>query len=219
MIGLFINTLPVRVKVVDDQSIVEFLTRLQDEQVARDAFAHAPLVEIQRWSQVAAPDPLFESVVVFENYPMDESLGQVGGPFTVGTFELFEQTNLPITLMTAPAGLSAVDGSCTTALRFDAWVDRPACCASRTLARESRRGPGSDGRRLADDARAGAAADCCTIGTIRETPAARPGSTLARLFEAQVARTPSRVAASVGERKTTYEELNQRANQAGSPVA
>ncbi|HEY9405348.1 MAG TPA: amino acid adenylation domain-containing protein [Pyrinomonadaceae bacterium] len=211
MIGLFINTLPVRVKVFDDEPVVEFLTRLQNEQIAREPFAHAPLARIQTWSQVAAPDPLFESVVVFENYPMDESLGQVGGSFTVREFELFEQTNLPITLMTAPAESLPLKIAYDSQ-RFDhESVGRMLAHLAHLLAS------------LADDPERTVASWPMMPEQERRlllndwnntrSPAAVGDSSLASLFEMQVERTPTNVAVVFGERKLTYEELNQRANQ------
>ena len=210
MIGLFINTLPVRVK-LDDEPIIEFLTRLQNEQMARDPFAHTPLVQIQTWSQVAAPDPLFESVVVFENYPMDESLGQVGGSFTVREFELFEQTNLPITLMTSPAESLPLKIAYDS-LRFDSEsISRMlahlahllACLAAdpeRTVANWPML-PEQERQQLLNDWN-----DTRSRTAVGDT-------SLARLFETQVERTPTHIAVIFGERKLTYEELNQRANQ------
>ena len=211
MIGLFINTLPVRVKVFDDEPVVEFLTRLQNEQIARDSFAHTPLVQIQAWSQVAAPAPLFESVVVFENYPMDESLGQVGGSFTVREFEVFEQTNLPITLMTAPAESLPLKIAYDS-LRFEREsIDRMlahlahllACLAAdpeRTVP-DWPMMPEQERQQLLND-----------WNDTRKS-AAVGDTSLVRLFETQVERTPAHVAVVFGERKLTYEELNQRANQ------
>ncbi len=211
MIGLFINTLPVRVKVAAAEPIVEFLTRLQNEQITRDTFAHTPLVQIQAWSQVAAPDPLFESVVVFENYPVDESLGQVGGSFKVREFEMFEQTNLPITLMTAPAASLPLKIAYDS-LRFDReLIGRILAHLAHLL--ES----------LADDMER-AVADWPMMPEQERrqllngwndtrSPAAVGDTSLAGLFEAQVERRPTHVAVVFGEQKLTYEELNQRANQ------
>ncbi len=69
MIGLFINTLPVRVKLNDDESLVAWLKRLQDEQAEMRQFDCIPLVQLQGWSDVPRGQPLFESNVVFFNLP------------------------------------------------------------------------------------------------------------------------------------------------------
>ncbi len=69
MIGMFINTLPVRVRVNDAEPLAPWLQCLQERQLARQEFEHSPLTQIQRWSEVSAGSPLFETLYVFENYP------------------------------------------------------------------------------------------------------------------------------------------------------
>ena len=74
MVGLFINTLPVRVEVPSQASLLPWLQQLQERQVEREQYAYSPLVAIQGWSEVPRGVPLFESIVVFENYPVGEAL-------------------------------------------------------------------------------------------------------------------------------------------------
>ena len=210
MIGLFINTLPVRVSIDEGQSIASLMTRLQDEQVQRDAFAHVPLVEIQKHSDVAPPEPLFDSIVVFENYPMDEALGQAGGPFTVREFELFEQTNLPITLMTAPAERLPLRIAYDAARFSGDDVHRLLTHLGRLL----------EGVAADPDRAIGAwpMLDAVEEGHAREwnDTAANLGQSdarLSQLFEAQAAQTPAKTAVVAGGRSVTYDELNRHANR------
>ena len=58
---------------------MEWLQRLQAEQVEMRQYEYAPLVEVQSWSEVPRGLPLFESIVVFENYPVDRSKGWDAG--------------------------------------------------------------------------------------------------------------------------------------------
>ena len=74
MVGLFINTLPVRVRVAGDSRVGEWLSQLQRRQLAARQFEHSSLVDLQGWSEVPAGSPLFESLLVFENYPVSEEL-------------------------------------------------------------------------------------------------------------------------------------------------
>jgi amino acid adenylation domain-containing protein len=69
MVGLFINTLPVRAVVTPSQSVVTWLTALQARQVASRQYEYAPLFEIQKWSEVPNGVPLFSTLLVFENTP------------------------------------------------------------------------------------------------------------------------------------------------------
>ena len=72
---MFVNTLPVRVQVNDAEPLTSWLQRLQERQLARQDFEHSPLTQIQRWSEVPAGSPLFETLYVFENYPTISSEG------------------------------------------------------------------------------------------------------------------------------------------------
>jgi amino acid adenylation domain-containing protein/non-ribosomal peptide synthase protein (TIGR01720 family) len=69
MIGLFINTLPLRVEVTPEVPLVDWLRRLQERYAAVRQSEHTPLSAIAGWSEVPAGKPLFESLLAFENYP------------------------------------------------------------------------------------------------------------------------------------------------------
>jgi amino acid adenylation domain-containing protein/non-ribosomal peptide synthase protein (TIGR01720 family) len=98
MIGLFINTLPVRVEVDPEASALPWLRRLQEEQVLQRVFEWSPLADVQRWSGVEPGAPLFQSLVVFENYPVDPSLGDRLGDLEICDMAVSERTNFPLTL-------------------------------------------------------------------------------------------------------------------------
>jgi non-ribosomal peptide synthase protein (TIGR01720 family) len=68
MMGLFINTLPVRVRVRPEESVLPWLERLQAELSALREYEHSPLAQVQRWSGVPAGRPLFETTVSFGNF-------------------------------------------------------------------------------------------------------------------------------------------------------
>ena len=74
MVGLFINTLPVRVRVEPAEALLPWLVRLHEAQSEARQYEHAPLRLIQSWSGVGGGAPLFESVLVIENYPVGNAL-------------------------------------------------------------------------------------------------------------------------------------------------
>ncbi|HEV2704609.1 MAG TPA: amino acid adenylation domain-containing protein, partial [Pyrinomonadaceae bacterium] len=100
MVGLFINTLPVRVRVAPDASVLAWLGELQARQVEARKYEYVNLVQLQGWSDVPRGTLLFENVVVFENFPMEDSLraGRDGRSRVLH----FERTNLPLTLTVVP---------------------------------------------------------------------------------------------------------------------
>src|SRR5258708_682828 len=79
MVGLFINTLAVRVQVREEEGVVEWLKRLQGKQLEAREYEYSPLARVQSWSEVERGEALFESILVFENYPIDETLKSQAG--------------------------------------------------------------------------------------------------------------------------------------------
>jgi non-ribosomal peptide synthetase component F len=102
MVGLFINTLPARVSVVEESPVLPWLRKLQARQVEMREHEQSPLVLVQGWSEVSRGRPLFESLVVFENYPVDASLAERAGGLGIEAGRILERTNFPLTLMVAP---------------------------------------------------------------------------------------------------------------------
>ena len=73
MVGVFINTLPVRVRVAPEMPVADWLRRLQKEQLEARQYEYSPLRRVQGWSEVKRGSPLFQSIVVFENFPVTSS--------------------------------------------------------------------------------------------------------------------------------------------------
>jgi amino acid adenylation domain-containing protein len=102
MIGLFINTLPVRVGLPADAPLDAWLHDLQDRQLDLRRYESSPLVEIQGWSDVPRGRPLFESILVFENYPLDLAPRGEWAGLRFDEVRILERTNYPLTLMAIP---------------------------------------------------------------------------------------------------------------------
>ncbi|HEX2312418.1 MAG TPA: condensation domain-containing protein, partial [Thermomonospora sp.] len=100
MVGLFINTLPVRVRPSGDQTVAEYLTGLQRAQADLLPYHHLGLGEIHR---IAGAGALFDTMTVFENYPLDASLlgASIGGVRLAGA-DLLDSTHYPLTLDVVP---------------------------------------------------------------------------------------------------------------------
>ncbi len=98
-IGLFINTLPVIGAPQAQQTLAGWLQAVQAQNLQLREFEHTPLADIQRWAGQGG-DALFDSLMVFENYPIAEALAQ-GAPqgLRFGAVTNHEQTNYPLTLL------------------------------------------------------------------------------------------------------------------------
>ncbi len=102
MVGLFINTLPVRVRLSEAGSFTQLFQTLQMEQAQTRQYEYSPLVEIQGQTNIPRDLPIFESLLVFENYPVDETMKQQESELTISDLDSFERTNYPLTLVSAP---------------------------------------------------------------------------------------------------------------------
>jgi non-ribosomal peptide synthetase component F len=98
MVGLFINTLPVRVRVSPQAMVRVWLSKLQMQQVEMRQYEHTPLPDVQAWSEVPQGRPLFETLVIFENYPVDLSLRRQLSGLEIRDFHAVERFNYPLTL-------------------------------------------------------------------------------------------------------------------------
>ena len=79
MVGLFITTLPFRMRIQPDKRVSEWLQEIQENQAEMQQYGYTPLVEIQRCTQAPREAPLFESLVVFESYSRDAFEEEYGG--------------------------------------------------------------------------------------------------------------------------------------------
>ena len=104
IVGLFINTLPVRVKLAPEQELVDWLQTIQQQQINREEYSYSSLVDIQKWSDVSSEQALFDSLVIFENYPISLSkfLQNSDTEFIISDLDGFEKTNYPLTLYIIP---------------------------------------------------------------------------------------------------------------------
>ena len=102
MLGLFINTLPVRLQVPTGQALFPWLRSIQARQLEAREFDYTPLVEIQRWSELPKGEPLFETILVFEN-----NVGYGCGWERYGTVEIGDvrpmiRNSFPLTVRIVP---------------------------------------------------------------------------------------------------------------------
>ncbi|MGP0591233.1 amino acid adenylation domain-containing protein, partial [Nitrospira sp. T9] len=102
MVGLFINTLPLRLSVSPDAVVHQWLREILVRNSALREYEHSPLAQVQGWSEVPRGQSLFESLIVFDNHPMDETLEQDMIGLAVEQPRLQGQTNYPLTLNVLP---------------------------------------------------------------------------------------------------------------------
>ncbi|MGQ4416631.1 condensation domain-containing protein [Streptomyces sp. SAS_269] len=213
MLGLFINTLPVRAHYNPGDSLTKVMTDLQGRQTGLLDHHHHSLAEIQEGTGLRT---LFDSVVVFESYPWDGAGAQAlsDSGVTISRFRYSTGTRYAMTLMAAPEPLrmslqyqrgvfesTAVERMAERYLRVLEQIiadpDVPVATVEVLTAEE---------RELLEQKRP-ATATATPRGAVVHDPSLLPG-----LFEAAVAASPDAVAVLDGSRSLTYAELDARAN-------
>jgi amino acid adenylation domain-containing protein len=102
MLGLFINTLPLRVAVPRDAILQTWLRGLLQQNAELRQYEHTSLAQIQSWSQMPRGGRLFNSLLVFDNHPTDQTLDDGGAGLTAHDVSLQGQTNYPLTVNVVP---------------------------------------------------------------------------------------------------------------------
>ncbi|MEO3808389.1 amino acid adenylation domain-containing protein [Sphaerisporangium sp. B11E5] len=109
MVGLFANTLPLRVTVPGDGDLGSWLRDLQDTYAAMRRYEYAPLADIKKWAE-APGQQLFDTLLVLENYSLaiDAGSGDAAAdePLRFGVDTLYDKIDLPLTLTVAPSPVS-----------------------------------------------------------------------------------------------------------------
>ncbi len=99
IVGLFINTVPVRIRKYKDQKMIELIKETNLNSIKRKIYENTPLVEIKSQSELDAKSDFFDSIMVIENYPLDKALIEINSPLQISAFEVFEVTNYDLTIV------------------------------------------------------------------------------------------------------------------------
>jgi amino acid adenylation domain-containing protein len=101
MIGLFINSLPAWVSVPAAAPVSDWLRSLQAQGTELRQYEHTPLADIQTWAGRPG-EPLFDALLVFENYPVEASEGLDAEGLAVSRAEMVERSHYPLTVTISP---------------------------------------------------------------------------------------------------------------------
>ena len=209
MVGLLINTLPVRVKLNLQHWLIDYFKSLQTEQLKRQEYEYYSLIDIHRASELPQDIPLFQTIVIFENYPVNSSIKQSWDNLDIRNIETSEQTNYPLTLY------AAVDSEISLKLLYDTKLFNPTLARSildhlKTLLEAIASNPQQQLYNL----------NILTpleqqklLVDINKTAKPYPqDACFPQLWLNQVAKTPNAVAAIFKDQTITYQELNDKSD-------
>ncbi len=226
LVGLFVNTVPVRIRInnTEQQDFFQLLRTVQDDAISSRKYEYLPLADIQ--ANALSRGDLIDHIMVFENYPVRERILHSGPGFRVENVEIYEQTNYSFNIIIIP-------GKCLE-LRFN--------YNARVYDREFIKRVGDHLHYVIDQviaaARQGDGDSCLTLAEIemitenekrrimedfnRTAADYSTGGTIQQLFEEQVEKTPDSVAVvghgcmdvwMHGNISITFRELNEKSGQ------
>jgi amino acid adenylation domain-containing protein/non-ribosomal peptide synthase protein (TIGR01720 family) len=211
MVGVFINTLPVRMRISPELSLSDWLRQVQTEQVEARQYGATPLVQIQAWSALPPGHSLFESLMVFQNYPRGASVVGNATDMQSRRALTIEQTHYPLMIKGIPTATTLILVLQYDEARFEASLITRLLQQLQVLLHAIVEQP---------DQRLG------TLSLLTQEERQRlliewnrtlvpfPASaTIQQLFEQQVEYTPETVALVFENEHLTYGELDRRANQ------
>ncbi|MFF3724644.1 amino acid adenylation domain-containing protein [Streptomyces erythrochromogenes] len=209
MVGMMINTLPVRVRIEAEEPVGTWLARLQQAQAEARQYEYVPLPQIQGWAATEAGASLFRSLVVVENYPMDDEAAAAHGLRLRG-LEGTEATNYPLNLIAYAGERLSYTLAYDAGLYDEAAADRLCGHLEALLGSLADAGP-------ATTARGVGMLTGEESGTVlrqwNDTAAELPRDTLHGLFAARAAERPDAVALVHGGGTLTYRELDRSSDR------
>ncbi|WJM89444.1 non-ribosomal peptide synthase/polyketide synthase [Pseudomonas brenneri] len=211
-VGLFINSIPLRVRMPQAGSVKQWLQALFEHNLALREHEHLPLVKIQACSHIDSSQQLFDSLFVFENAPLESAVVSGAQELSAIADSARTHTNYPLTVVVYPGDELGLHLSYDQRFFDEATIDRLLHDMKRVLGALVSGFHGQfSALSLLSDADRYQLVEACNQ-TERSYPLDQG---YVRLFEASVAQYGERTAASCLDRQWSYNELNRQANRAG----
>ncbi|WP_298734509.1 non-ribosomal peptide synthetase [uncultured Chitinophaga sp.] len=216
MVGLFINTIPVRIRYEQDDTLFSLLKEVQDAGINSNAHHYLNLAKVQAQSELGAA--LINHIMVFENFPVKDAIKEnadtvngKGPSLSIQQVEVFEQTNYDLDILVLPssgalqvnirfnAGRYEEDAMAALAIHFYHVIEQFATSGNKPLNQVSFL-PAAERTQILDVFNA-------------TTVAYAPDTTVLDLFRERVAEQPDQVAVRYQDAQLSYRELDERSGQ------
>jgi len=217
MIGLFINTIPVRIRYNDGDTPLDLLRQIQNEAISNKAHHYLNLSEVQSQSELGMN--LIDHIMVFENYPvqdmvrenMENGQSQQGQELKVESIDVFEQTNYDFNIAILPSSSSLIVEFKYNSNKYDIQRIKN---ISNHIVNLVEQFIDSKDNSLSSLTYLAEQEEHQLLVEFNDTEAGYPkDKTVIDLFEEQVKETPNNIAIVFEEKELTYEELNEKSNQ------
>ncbi|TGV30039.1 non-ribosomal peptide synthetase, partial [Mesorhizobium sp. M00.F.Ca.ET.186.01.1.1] len=208
MVGLFINTVPIRVQAGAEQTFSELVKQVQQEALSLAKYHYLSLADIQGNQQ------LIDHILLFQNYPMGQQfltrLNQYNEEFTLTHLSAFEQTNYDLNVMVTPSDVITIKYVYNAAV----FSEEQLLHISRQLTTIMTQVTNAPDILLQKLEVVDPAEKQLQLHSFNDTYRHYPTDKLIhQMFEERAEREPERIALVMGEQVLTYRELNEKANQ------
>ncbi|MGB7603970.1 MAG: amino acid adenylation domain-containing protein, partial [Lutisporaceae bacterium] len=210
IVGLFINTIPLRIKNDNNNTISSMLAYVDKMLKDRDEYENTPLVDIKTAIGFDYQSNVFDSIVVMENYPLDKELNNGSSAIKIEEYSMYEATNFDLVL-----SISMFDdielGFIYNSNSFEKSSIQNAAGHFENIIKAMVKEQDINVSKI--DVLSEAERDR-VIFDFNATDTNYPkDKTLHELFEEQVEKAPDNVAVTLGQDFLTYKQLNEKANQ------
>jgi amino acid adenylation domain-containing protein/non-ribosomal peptide synthase protein (TIGR01720 family) len=208
-VGMYINTVPLHAVINENQGIVEWLQQLQDGQLQSREYQYSSLHDIRRWTGISGD--LFDSLMIFENYPVNRIIGETPWKLKVDNVNAHEQTNYPFSVKVSTGEELNIDFIYNALLLEDAYAGQIAAHFDQVLEQMI----GSEDGKTGSLTLLNAAARHTLLYEFNDTAVSYPQQdlTILDLFSQQVAQNPERIAVVYEQETLSFRQLDHRSNQ------
>jgi surfactin family lipopeptide synthetase C len=211
IVGSFINTIPVRVKIDYNSNLLSWLRQIQIQQVEARQYEYTPLIEIQKWSDIPLGIPLFESILVTRNYP-SRVFSESNIDLKIYNLDDYETANYPLILSVELESELTIHLECNKNIYFDGVTIQQILTHLKTFLKNAI--AAQPLQSLADLSMLTASEQQQLLVEWNDTQKEYPADVcIYHLFEQQVKRSPDRIAIVFEDQQLTYQELDDKANQ------
>jgi amino acid adenylation domain-containing protein len=210
MVGLFINTIPVRIKCYPDESFVNILKRVQDVWFDSEKYSYISLAEIQ--AESILKQDLIDHILVYENFPIENEVSSIKNEIDleIDNLEVFEQTNYDLNVILVLNEELKVNFNYNS-LKYDEKVIEDLGIHINHIAGVVIENPDikiSEIEIMSEEDRKK------ILFELNDTNADYSNDkTIYQLFEEQVEKNPDNIALVFDDNQITYKELNEKSNQ------
>ncbi|MCB9251757.1 MAG: non-ribosomal peptide synthase/polyketide synthase, partial [Flavobacteriales bacterium] len=206
-VGLFINTLVFKSEIEKDLESVEWLKKLQMEQVESRKYQYTPLSHVKEIT--GQKNDLFDTLMVFENYPVSDVVKAKKWSLRISNLKKSEHTNYPLTIVIGSSDVINLNFSFNSLLLTQRQTEKISDHFINVV------------HELLDKPSAGVhqlqimnAEELKLLNSFNNTKTTYPkDKTIVELFEQQVKKTPNQTALIYEQKRMSYEELNERSNR------